>query len=167
MPTNKPNKPQMPMKSDNPPPPASSELMKAIIDEVDEAREVLELAQQLAPALPLRSFEDLHKAVGQQGKIIFRGNAFNVRAFEALVPSLFFPIDDLPKLIALLYETVRLAPTTVTYSDKDPEHAKRRLRRLGIVGMLGKIGQLGFPSGVPARSAASTTTTEQPLPEKE
>lgn len=140
---------------------ASPELLKVIIEEVDEAREVLELAQQLAPALPLRSFEDVHKAV-DKGKIIFRGNEFNVRAFTALVPTLFFPIDDLQKLVALLYETVRLAPTTVAYNPNDPSHAARRLRRLGIVGMLGKMGQLGAPPGGAIRAQCCNGPVEKP-----
>lgn len=109
-------------------------LLAVIVEEVDEAREVLELAQQLVHALPLQSFEDVVKAVGPKREITFRGNPSTVANFAQLVPDILFPINTVEKLITLLYETVRLAPRRIRYSDDDPRHAKRKLRRLGILG---------------------------------
>ncbi len=122
---------------------AAGDLLRLIVEEVDEAREVHELAQQLHHALPLRSFDDVVKAVGERGTIKFRGNAFDIQQFGALVPAILFPIDDAQKLVTLLYEAVRRAPKTIFYNEADPEAAKRHVRRLGILGA--PIGVLGAP----------------------
>ncbi len=119
------------------------ELLLSIVEEVDEAREVHELAQQLVHALPLASFEELVKAVGPKGTINFRGSPHAVANFADVVPEVLFPIDTVPKLVALLAATVRLAPATLRYSDRDEKYARIKLRRLGILGVQGSIGVLG------------------------
>jgi hypothetical protein len=120
------------------------ELVAIVVEEVDEAREVLELARQLVHALPLHTFEDVVKAVGPKGTISFRGRHSAVANFAGVVPGVLFPIDSVHKLVTLLYETVRLAPPSITYSDSDPAHAKRKLRRLGLLGLRqGSLGRRG------------------------
>jgi hypothetical protein len=121
------------------------DLLAVVVEEVDEAREVLELAQQLVHALPLRSFEDVVKAVGTKGTINFRGSPRPVQNFAEHVPGILFPIDSVQKLVTLLYETVRLAPAWIKYNDNDPAYAKRKLRRMGILGL--KQGLLGRGGG--------------------
>lgn len=116
---------------------SEGDLLRLVVEEVDEAREVRELAQQLIHALPLRSFDDVVGAAGTKGIIKFRGHEFHVGKFRPLVPSLLFPIDTPQKLIALLYETVRLAPGTIRYNSTDPQTAKRQIRRLGLIGLPG------------------------------
>jgi hypothetical protein len=128
----------------------NEKLMAAVVEEVDEAREVYELARQLAPALPLRSFEDVAKAVGPEGMITFRGNQRPVQNFADYVPGVLFPIDTVQKLVMLLYETVRLAPAWVKHNENDPKHAKRKLLRLGILGLRqGVLGRGGFAGPSP------------------
>ena len=134
---------------------STAEMLKLIVEEVDEAREVQELVEQFHHALPLRSFDDAIKAVGQRGMIKFRGNAFDIRQFGALVPAILFPIDDAQKLVTLLYEVVRRAPKTIQYNETDPAAAKRHLRRLGILGApVGVLGSLG-PKNLQPRSPAA------------
>jgi hypothetical protein len=125
--------------------PSDSDLLKLVVEEVDEAREVYELAQQLLHALPLGSFNDIAAAVGNKGVITFRGHQFDVGTFRTLVPTLLFPIDSTQKLITLLNEAVRLAPASLRYNQKDPATAKRRARRLGLLGLPG--GGLGSRTG--------------------
>jgi hypothetical protein len=123
---------------------ADQELLAAIVDEVDEARDVFELAKQLTHALPLRSFEDVVKATGPKGTINFRGKPYTITNFTDMVPEVLFPIDSLTKLVTLLAATVRLAPAHLRLSWHDESSARVRLRRLGILGVQG-IGVMGKP----------------------
>jgi hypothetical protein len=122
---------------------SNPDLLRAIVDEVDEAREVHELAQQLAHALPLKSFDEIGKALGSQGMITFRGVPYKAADFVDVVPSVLFPIDSVEKLVTLLAATVRLAPRTLRRGPDDA-HQRAKLRRLGLLG-LGPIGVLGRP----------------------
>jgi hypothetical protein len=137
------------------------ELLAAIVEEVDEARDVHELAKQLEHALPLRSFDDLVKAVGAKGTITFRGSPHTVANFVDIIPDILFPIDGVTKLVTLLAATVRLAPAHLRYSGNDESHAKVRLRRLGILGVQGSIGVLGKPRA----TARAPTTMQSPATE--
>jgi len=129
--------------SGKPSEPSHHELLEAIVNEVDEAYDVFELAKQLAPALPLRSFDDVVKAVGPRGTINFRGSPHTVANFVGIVPEVLFPIDSVSKLVTLLAATVRLAPVSLRRADENS--ARVRLRRLGILGVQGTIGVLGKP----------------------
>jgi hypothetical protein len=129
----------------------SDDLLKIIVNEVDEAREVLELAQQFAHAIPLRSFKDVVKALGDRGVIAFRGREFQVGPFGAHVPSFLFPIDSVKKLVTVLYEAVRRAPKHIRYSDKDPRYAKISLYRNTVLGLPVETADPPRP-GSPARS---------------
>jgi hypothetical protein len=134
--------------------PKHQELLALIVEEVDPAREVLELASQLVHALPLRSFEDVVKAAGGSGSLRFRGRSVGVHGFVEAVPEIIFPIDTEQKLVTLLYETVRRAPPWFR-SESDTGAASRRLRRLGILGVQqGVLGQVPGPSGL-SRAATS------------
>jgi hypothetical protein len=125
----------------------SRDLLRLIVDEVDEAREVYEVSEQLAGALPIRSFDDIAKAVGAEGSITFRGNVLDIRQFAALVPATLFPIEDPQTLVALVYQAVKMAPRTIQYAESDPHSAQRRLRRLGLFGMpSGLLGPVPGPS---------------------
>jgi hypothetical protein len=125
----------------------SRELLKLIVEEVDEAREVYEVAGQLAPALPIRSFDEIIKHMGERGSIKFRGNELEISQFAAMVPATFFPIEDKQTLVALVYQAVKLAPRTHQYSDSDPANAQRRLRRLGLLGLpTGLLGPIPGPA---------------------
>lgn len=125
--------------------PSMQELLKLIVEEVDEAREVYELAQQLSPTMPLRSFDDIERAVGDSKAVKFRGKAFGIKQFRELVPATLFPIEDHQTLVALLYQAVCIAPKHIQYDETDPRNAKRRLRRLGIMGL--PTGLLGPAPG--------------------
>lgn len=137
--------------------PNDHELLTAIVNEVDEAHDVFELAKQLEHALPLRSFDDVVKAAGPRGTINFRGSPHTVANFVEAVPEVLFPIDSVPKLVTLLAATVRLAPVNLHRADEDS--ARVRLRRLGILGVQGPIGVLGKP-----RRGARTAPAEQAPP---
>ena len=105
--------------SGKPSEPSDHELLTAIVNEVDEAHDVFELARQLAHALPLRSFEDVTKAVGPRGTINFRGSSHIVANFVGAVPEVLFPIDSVAKLVTLLAATVRLAPANLHRADEN------------------------------------------------
>jgi hypothetical protein len=135
------------------------ELLAIVLEEVDEAREVLELAQQLVHALPLKSFEDVIRALGTDGMIKFRGNPRPARNFAEYVPGILFPIDSTQKLVTILYETVRLAPPFIKYNERDPNYAKRKLRRMGILGL--RQGMLGRPSSFFSQLAMLTGALER------
>jgi hypothetical protein len=151
----------MPKHSDREPQ-ENSKLLAVVVEEVDEAREVYELAQQLAHALPLGSFEDLIKATGVTGMINFRGSPHPVQNFAAYVPGVLFPIDSVQKLVTLLYEAVRMAPAWVKYSENDPNHAKRRLRRMGILGLRQGVLGRGGRAGGSQRTRPSVGVAEKP-----
>ncbi|HZZ62896.1 MAG TPA: hypothetical protein VFE63_17325 [Roseiarcus sp.] len=129
------------------------DLLRIIVEEVDEAREVHELARQLIHALPLRSMDDVAKAVGGHGNITFRGVPYTVANFANVVPSVLFPIDSVEKLVTLLAATVRLAPRRLPRGPDDG-YAKSRLRRLGLFGLGGRIGLMGNPRRTQNRASA-------------
>jgi hypothetical protein len=135
------------MKDDVPDTAQSRELLRLIVEEVDEAREVYELAAQLAAALPIKSFDDIIKTMGDRGSIKFRGKELEVTQFADMVPATFFPIEDRQTLVALVYQAVKLAPRTHQYADSDPANARRRLRRLGLLGLpTGLLGPIPGPA---------------------
>jgi hypothetical protein len=101
----------------------------------------------------------LTKAVGSSGTIKFRGKPFQIRGFSSVVPDILFPIDSEQKLVTLLYEAVRLAPTSISYSEDDPVYAKRKLRRLGIIGL--RQGMLGRGGGFSPKGRMSTINESQ------
>jgi hypothetical protein len=121
------------------------DLLRTIVEEVDEAREVYELAEQLERHLPLRTFDDVVKATGDRHAVVFRTNPIEVGQFAALVPATLFPIEDTTTLVALLYQAVRLAPSHIQYPESDVRNAKRRLRRMGLAGL--PTGQIGKAPG--------------------
>lgn len=152
-------------KPNNHEPQEDHKLMVEVVEQVDEAREVYELARQLAHALPLRSFEDVKQAVGPDGMITFRGNRRPVQNFAEYVPGVLFPIDTVQKLVTLLYETVRLAPAWVKYNEDDPKYAKRKLLRMGILGLRqGVLGRGGY-SGPSPRSTHASAAQKPPATE--
>lgn len=118
----------------------NDEITRLVLEEVDEARETLELVSQLVSALPLKGMADVAKAMN--GKITFRGNTFAVEAFVGLVPEILFPIDDPEKLVRLAYQVVLAAPSTITYDMEDPVIAKREMQR-AVLRRLVSDGGLG------------------------
>jgi hypothetical protein len=111
---------------------AHEDLLEIVLEEVGEAHDVRELAQQLVHALPLRSFDDVIKALGEQATITFRGRPLDIRKFALMVPTVVFPVDSPRKLVVLLHEAVKLAPKRTSAS------------RLGVLGApIGRLGKFG------------------------
>jgi len=116
-------------------PESGQDLHKIVIQEVDTAREVFQLAQQLAPALPIRSFADVLKALGPEAVFRFRGHEIPAAIFAQRIPAYLFPIDSLGKLVVILHEAVRRAPRSLTYPPLDPTHARIELHRKSVLGV--------------------------------
>ena len=111
---------------------------------MDAARETLQLARQVVDHLPLRSLDDVVRAVGEDGRVRFRSGSFNVRAFGALIPSILFPVDTVEKLVTLAALVATHAPKTAGLDLSDPGSARRVMRRAAVESLLpdGRIGPL-------------------------
>jgi hypothetical protein len=105
------------------------ELLHLIVGEVDEARETLELVNQLQKELPIRRFDDIRRAVGPDGTIRFRGVAFPIRLFEDRIPKIVYPIEDVRALVERVVELVRMVPKFVANDPRNPENLKRQMGR--------------------------------------
>jgi hypothetical protein len=134
-----------------------NELVQCIVQEVDEARDVYALAAQLAPLLPIASFDDLKKL--PNGTIMFRRQRFELDQFRDRIPAVIFPVRDIQSLVVLLQHAVRGASAHTAESPKDPEVARRLLRRISL-GML-PVGQLG-PPALAFRSLGPNNLPEAP-----
>lgn len=117
-----------------------AEFMRLIVEEVDEARETMELVSQLAPRLPIKSAKEL---VGE-GVIRFRGEDYDVKNFAAMVPAFVFPIDSKEKLVQLAAMAARMAPPQVEFDHDDPETAKRLMLRI-LSSRSGAVGTMRAP----------------------
>lgn len=121
---------------------ADVELLRYIVEEVDAARDTLELVQQFAGALPIRSYDEAIRAMGSEGVVRFRGARFDPRAFEHLVPSVVFPIETVQQLVSLAAQMVERIPSTVGNDLSNPETARRLMRRASLQSLApsGRIG---------------------------
>jgi hypothetical protein len=128
-------------------------ILQAVVQEVDAARDTLELVLQFVGALPIRSHDELIRATGGESAVTFRGTKFDVRAFADLIPSVLFPVESLEQLVALAALAVEQVPGNVGHDFTDQETARRLMRRVSLknlapVGLLGPpIAGTGFRGG--------------------
>jgi hypothetical protein len=104
------------------------ELLRLVIEQVDDARDLLQLAEQLAPLLPIKSFDDLLRG-GEKGRMRFRDTPFDVSTLRPYVPVIAFPIEDLRGLVERLGYLVRLVPEHMGVDISTPEGMRRQMRR--------------------------------------
>lgn len=103
------------------------ELRALVIDEVDEARDIYELAVQLARFMPIESFERLVEAAGDK-PLRFRDAEFDVESLRGLIPEIAFPAKDARGLIVRLGQVVRAVPAALGV-DLESESGARRISR--------------------------------------
>ncbi len=107
--------------------------MRLVIDEVDDARDILQLAEQLAGFLPIRSMDHLMKET--EGKELrFRNATFTVDSMAAHIPSIAFPIDDVKGLVERLGHLIRMTPPALGVDLESPDGIRRRLRKSSAIG---------------------------------
>jgi hypothetical protein len=111
---------------------ARDDLLKLIIEEVDEARDIHALAVQLLPHLPIRSFDELVKATAGK-EMRFRDMAFDVESLRDHIPSIAFPVQDAAGLVERLGHIVRVAPPHLGVDVTTPAGARRQMRFMGVV----------------------------------
>ena len=127
-----------------PPTYTQQELLKLIVDEVDEARDILRLAEQLAPLLPIKSFDDLARA-GERGQMRFRDTPFDVETLRPYVPAIAFPVEDARALVQRLAYLVRIVPEHLGVDVTSEEGARRQMRRAGMLAPgVGAVSQRGL-----------------------
>lgn len=114
---------------------SEEEILHLIIDEIDQAQDILQLVRQLEGVLPIRSFKDLYKACDEEGKMVFRDTRFDLAIFEGEIPNIAFPIEDMRTLINRVGYLVRLVPPELGADPTKPENVKRRLQRQPLMGI--------------------------------
>ena len=114
------------------------DVMRLIIEEVDDAREAYKLVTQLAPSLPFRSFDEFKKI----GSIRFRGQQHPVEVFRDSLPRFEFPIEDERALVERIADLIAMTPNQGEQDPQDPTAERRRLRRIGVPSMT-----TAFPTG--------------------
>ena len=103
------------------------ELLRFVVDEVDQARDIYQLASQLAPLLPISSFDELVRAE-QKTKLTFRDTPFDIESLRAHIPSIVFPVDDVRGLVERLGHLVRMVPPHLGVDTGTAEGARRQMR---------------------------------------
>lgn len=121
------------------------ELLQLIVNEVDTARDTLDIVNQLRRELPIRRFDDIRRAVGSEGIIRFRGQTYPISWFEDMLPSIVYPIEDLRVLVERTSHIVRLIPDHVAGSPDSPQGTRRYLH----------TAWLQPPNGLPPRAISS------------
>ncbi len=135
-----------------------ADLYRLIVEEVDEARETLELVGQLREGLPIKSFEDL-RAASREGTLELRGERHPVDQFEDYLPAFVFPIDDLPTLVSRVALFLKAVPDS--FGRDDPRRAKGDLRRLGMLGLPNGWPNNAALAGVGPPTRGSTASVEE------
>ena len=110
---------------------------RLIIDEIDQARDILQLVTQLERALPLKSVADLRKVANEKGQVHFRDATFDIAEILEVIPDIAFPIEDVRALIERVAMLVSIVPDHLGVDINNPERVKRRLRRQLLSGMQG------------------------------
>lgn len=130
------------------------ELLALVVDEVDDARDVYQLAEQLAPHLPIKSLDELVRATdGRQ--LRFRDAPFEVESVRPQLPGIAFPVEDLAGLVEKLGLLVRIVPPSLGVDFDGPDAARRQLHRDGGIapGLLSpatrSITAMALPGGPP------------------
>ncbi len=109
-----------------------AELMRLVINEVDQARDLYELAQQIAPHLPISSFDELTK-INDGKRLRFRDAEFDVESLRAFVPAVVFPVQDLEGLVERLGHVLRMVPPEMGVDVTTESGMRRQLRNTGAV----------------------------------
>lgn len=112
---------------------SKEELMRLVIDEVDQARDILQLAEQLSDFLPIRSMDELVKVTDGK-EMRFRDATFTTDTLAAHIPSIAFPVDDVRGLVERLGYLVRMAPPALGVDLESPDGIRRRLRQSSAIG---------------------------------
>lgn len=131
--------------------------LRLIIEESDAARDILQLVEQLAHALPIHSFDELRKACGPAGIIRFRGSEFHISQFDGLLPTFVFPIADERGLVERLGQLIRMVPPHIGQDPSDEETARRLMRQSFTFGA-GKRSTVGTAIHLPAGAVPAVQT---------
>lgn len=115
-------------------------MLRLVVEACDDARDVYELAQQLAPLLPIKKFANIEKLK----TVKFRDQEFEVAMFADLIPSVAFPIDDVETLVRRVAGLVDAVPDFVGVQPDSSEFLRRQVERLAMPG----VQASGFPKGV-------------------
>jgi hypothetical protein len=110
---------------------------RLIIDEIDQARDVLQLVTQLERALPLKSAADLRKVADEKGHVQFRDGVFDIAEILEVIPDMAFPIEDVRSLVERVALLVSVVPEHLGVDINSPDRVKRRMRRQLVSGMKG------------------------------
>ncbi|MGF0320692.1 hypothetical protein ACQR3Z_33015 [Nocardia fluminea] len=107
-----------------------------MLAEFPEAQTTIEIAQQLAPYLPITSTEEI---AGQlEGVITVGGQPFPIERIAEQVPRAVYPIESLDQLVEIVAFAVRIAPSV-----NPPEaHVPQGLRAVAA-----KLSRVGFLQG--------------------
>jgi hypothetical protein len=116
------------------------DLLRLVVEEIDQARDVYELAQQLAPYLPIKSFDMLVRAVGKR-PLRFRDTEFDLESLHGQLPGVAFPVEDLAGLVEKLGHLIRLVPPSLGVDMSTPSGVRRQMK---------SSAQLAPGLGVPA-----------------
>ncbi len=111
---------------------AERDLRDLVIEEVDDARDIYELASQLQRFLPIKSFDELAKAAGEK-RLRFRDSEFDVESLRGVLPSIAFPAEDAEALVARLGHLVRVVPRSLGVDAESDQGARRIARARGDV----------------------------------
>ncbi len=129
------------------------ELLQLIVEEVDAARDILQLAEQLAPLLPIKSFDDLVRAE-EKGRMRFRDTPFDIESLRAHIPAIAFPIEDARGLVERLGYLVQIVPEHLGVDTTSREGMRRQMRRSGMLAPgLGMVASRGLTAIVRDLSA--------------
>ncbi len=111
---------------------SKEELMRLVIEEVDQARDIFQLAEQLSDFLPIRSMDELVKATDGK-EMRFRDATFTADTLAAHIPSIAFPVDDVRGLVERLGYLVRMAPPALGVDMESSDGIRRRLRQSSAI----------------------------------
>ncbi len=125
----------------------SDELRRLIVEECDHARDVSQLVEQLAPLLPIKSFRDLLELK----TVKFRSKTFSTAMFEAIIPSIVFPIENVAALVRGVNMVVQATPDFMGVDPDEPKFTARMLRKRALPGS--QVS--GLPGGMPMGIGAS------------
>ncbi len=114
----------------------NEDLRELVIDQIDDARDLYELARQMEKFLPIESFKHLDAQVGDRS-LRFRDTEFDLRSLGHLIPPIAFPVMSLSGLVERLGEVMRLVPPHLGVDVESESGARRVLRSQGPLGMFG------------------------------
>jgi hypothetical protein len=141
--------------------------MRLVIEEVDQARDIFQLAEQLIPLLPIRSMDELIKAVAGK-QLRFRDTDFDVATLAGHVPSIAFPVEDPRALVERLGHVIRMVPPAMGVDLESEEGIRRRLRHssalttnLGMIQSANVVASPIVPGMAPPDFSAGFPSSER------